>query len=118
MSRQVKVYKGNPFYSMPILIFPVLLTVIAFLEGLPFEKGELIGLLGFWIISIVLIAVPFGAKLEIGEDFVRSQLFGIKLMNLHTADIQNLQYGKLFRGGLGYGKGINISALHKGKSKH
>ncbi|OGZ45217.1 MAG: hypothetical protein A3C84_02700 [Candidatus Ryanbacteria bacterium RIFCSPHIGHO2_02_FULL_48_12] len=118
MDKNVKVYRANKFYSLPILLVPLLLLIPLFEAGMPIESGRLVGYGILSLLATVLAVIPFGARLEIGEDYIKTYLFGLTTTpKIHASDIQVLEYGNLFRGGLGYGKGINFRALRGGKSK-
>lgn len=110
MNENVTIYKAKLSYilsSIFLLLFPFLLTLVTLTEGQAAESHEWIGLGGFWIICVLIIVVPFTSKLEVGNDFVRTYIFGIRTSNIQPSDVLVLDYGNLMRfGGLGYGKGI------------
>jgi hypothetical protein len=68
-------------------------------------------------LSVLLAIIPFVAKLEVGKDYLRPYLLGFPLLTLSSKDVVDIEYGSLFRGGLGQGKGLNIRFLKNGKSK-
>lgn len=92
--------------AMLVLIF-FGLTLPLLVDRVPAEKGKIIGLTVFWLIGIGLTLLPFAFKLEVGNDFVRTSFFGFKVRELHSKDIQVLEYGNILRlGGLGAGRGL------------
>ncbi|MBI2120797.1 MAG: hypothetical protein HYT94_04205 [Parcubacteria group bacterium] len=95
------------------------LTLPLIIKGETVGTQKLMGLAGFWLFGIILTVVPLGARLEVGEDYIKTYLFGFTTTHkIYRSDIQVLEYGNLFRfGGLGYGKGIKFRALINGKSK-
>lgn len=111
------IYKANKFYSLPILIFPPLLTIVLILENDQVKIRELVGLGGFWLIALILVFMPFFSRLEIKNGVVQTYIFNFRILELHSSDIQSMNYGNLFHGGLGYGKGLNIRAIINGKNR-
>jgi hypothetical protein len=90
----------------------LLLTLVTVLEGGSAEKNEWIGLIGFWVLSCIIVFAPLGSKLEIGSNNVKSYFFGFRSLNLSQRDVISIEYKNLFKaGGLGYGKGLIIGAI-------
>lgn len=117
MNSNKAIYKANKFYSLPILLFPPLLTLVLILENDQVKIGELMGLGGFWLMALMFVFIPFVSRLEIEDGVVRTYIFNFCILELHSSDIRSMNYGNLFRGGLGYGKGLNIRVTIKGKNK-
>lgn len=89
-------------------IFPLVLTIITLGEGDAVTRGEWIGLSGFWLIGILVLVFLSGAKMEVGEDYVRPYFFGFPRKRIESSQVEVLEYGNLFRGGLGVGKGLKM----------
>jgi len=115
--KNVTIYKANKFYGLPALIIPLLLIAPLLSSEVSLEN-RLIGFGVFLLITLAIILVPLVSRLEIGRDFVRSRILGFSTLELHPSDIQAIEYGNLFRGGLGVGKGLNIRAIVNGKIKN
>jgi hypothetical protein len=65
---------GGGLVVLPLLSFGLTLPLIV--EGAPVPLGQLLGLATFWLLGIALTVVPLGARLEVGEDYVKTYLFG------------------------------------------
>ena len=122
MAENIKIYRarksvmGGGLVVLAILFFGLTLPLI--IEGSAVEERKLLGLGIFWIVGILLTVVPLGANLEVGEDYVKTYLFGFTTTpKIRASDVQVLVHGNLFHGGLGFGKGINFRALRDGRSK-
>jgi hypothetical protein len=121
MNRNVKAYK--PDKSANALNGLVLISLVFFLLTLPhlvsgiIEKHELQGLVGFWLMAVGLAAAPFGFRLEVGDDYVESYFLGFSLGATRASDVEIVNYGNLFTGGLGFGKGLRYRARVNGRSK-
>jgi len=110
--------KKSKIYSIALfLVFPGLFTLITLLEGEPASRNEWIGICGFWLVGFILILAPLLTKLEIGKDYIKNYFFGFCANTISREDIVTIGYGNLLRGGLGYGKGLNIR-VRKGLSKN
>ena len=81
------------------------------------QEHELQGLAGFWGIGILLAVMPFGFRLEVEKDHVRSYFLHFRLSDVDPSSVRIVEYGNLFRSGLGFGKGLRYRALVNGKSK-
>ena len=110
------IYKANKLYGLPALLIPLLL-IFPVLNSEVSLEGRFVGFALFLLITLMIILIPLGARLEVGGDFVRTRIFGLLLLELHPSDVQAITYGNLFRGGLGYGKGLNILAVVNGKGR-
>ncbi len=107
---------GGGLVVLVLVFFGLTLPLI--FEGRPVETIKLLGLSSFWFIGIILTVVPLGARLEIGEGYIKTYLFGFTTTpKIRRSDIQVMVYRNVFYGGLGYGKGINFRALIGGRSK-
>jgi hypothetical protein len=76
------------------------------IEGTPLKTNEVQGLAGIYLFSIFLAVAPFGFKLEVGNDYVKTYFLGFRLRTIQSSKVQAVVYGNLFRGGLGYGNGL------------
>ncbi len=113
----MNIYKANRFYTLPILFVP-LLAIIPLLEGgVPLDQKRLIGYLILSGLSILLAIIPFFARLEVGVDYVKNHFLGFCISTIKIDDVIDINYGNLFKGGLGYGKGLNIR-VRKGLGKN
>jgi hypothetical protein len=87
MDRKIRTYNSN--MTRNVLNGVVILAIIFFgltlplvVDGEPADKSRLVGLLGFWIIGLVVTAAPFCFKLEIGSDYVKTYFLGFCLSRL------------------------------------
>jgi hypothetical protein len=114
------IYRPKRLYNLlnglVILLFPLLLTLPHLASGM-IESHELQGLAGFWAPGILLAVAPFGFRLEVEKDHVRSYFLHFRLSDVDSLHVQVVAYGNLFRGGLGFGKGLRYRARVNGKSK-
>ncbi|MBI2120798.1 MAG: hypothetical protein HYT94_04210 [Parcubacteria group bacterium] len=123
MDKNVTIYRAKKS-AMSGGLFILTLTFFGFtlpllIAGDPVEPRKLVGLLGFWVTGIILTILPLTFKLEIGNGYVRFYAVGLCYRNLHSTDIQVLEYGNLMRaGGLGYGKGLKGWEKRKYGSKY
>lgn len=115
MDKNITIYKANKFYNVLLLIVPFLLLIPLF-ESESIEGKKLFGYGILSLTAVILAATPLAIKLEITKDSVRSYFFGFCVKELRPSNIQSITYGNLFRGGLGFGKGLIIYANVKGKS--
>jgi hypothetical protein len=114
--RPRKSIMGGGLAEMTIVFFGLTLPLV--LEGAPVPTGKLVGLGIFWAMGILLTVMPLGARLEVGEDYIKTWFWGFGTTpKIHSSDVQVIGYGNVFLGGLGFGKGINFRALSNGKSK-
>ena len=125
MNKDIRVYKPNRFYNLvngltllALFFFGLTLPVLIELTGgVPVETRKLIGLGGFWFIGIILTLAPFGFKMEVGNDYVKTYFLGLSLGKTYASDVQVLFYGNLFQGGIGFGKGLRYRVQINGRSK-
>ncbi len=107
---------GGGLVVLAIVFFGLTLSLIV--EGSPVPATKLFGLSSFWVIGILLTVLPLGAKLEVGQDYIKTYLFNFTTTRkIRSSDVQVISYGDLFRGGLGFGKGISFRAVIDGKSR-
>src|SRR5215471_6286939 len=111
MENNNKIYKpkksvmGGGLVVLAVIFFGLTLPLIV--EGSPVEIEKLLGLVGFWLLGIILTLIPFLFKLEVGRDYVKSYFLGFCIRDVRASNVQALEYGNLMRvGGLGYGKGL------------
>ena len=117
MSSANRKYRGSLFYGMPILIFPTLLTLLAFNSDIPIDTGKLIGIIGFWLIGLLLTLIPVIGYIKVNKNYVENYFLSFRIWKITPSDVQRLEYGNLFRGGLGYGKGLTLTVRVNGKKK-
>ena len=116
MRRHTEIYKPRKTLGLPALFVPILL-IGPLLNNLVPLRARLIGGGILILLSGGIAAAPLGAKLEVGEDFVKSTFFGIVMSNISAKDVIAVEHGQLFRGGLGPGKGLRIVVEANGKRK-
>lgn len=106
-----KIYKARLPYifgNSVLLVFPLLLTIVNFAEVDGVQRNESIGLISFWLLAMVITLAPFVFKLEVGVNYVKTYFFGFPIRTVEVSNVQVLEYGNLFRGGLGFGKGLKM----------
>lgn len=115
----MKIYRGKISYFLPILFLPFLFMLATILDG---ERSLFLFLI--WIPFLVLILIPLGYKLEVGDNSTRESFLGFSTMKLYSKDVQSINYGKIGIWGainpskpLTHGKGLAILASPKGVSK-
>jgi hypothetical protein len=119
MTKEISTYRGNKYYTLPLLVAPIVLLVPLLESGGPITGMKLFGYCLLSGISVGVALAPLGFKLEIGDDYVKTLFCGFCLRTLHASRIRVVAYGNLFRGGLGYGKGLNgWERLPSGRSKY
>ncbi len=109
MDNNVTIYKGRKTKIGGGLFILIALSLVFILpriiEGTPIETNKILGLAGFWLIGIVLALAPRAFKLEVGNTYIKTYFLNFCLRDLHTADVEVLEYGNLFLGGMN-GKGL------------
>lgn len=101
---QNKYILSNSLY----LIFPLLLTLISILDEGKVPLNEWMGLSIFWLIGIIVLFVPCTLKIKIVEDGIETYFLNFRTNKIYSSNVQSIEYGNLFHGGLGVGKGIKI----------
>ncbi|MBI4118578.1 MAG: hypothetical protein HY455_03530 [Parcubacteria group bacterium] len=117
MSTNIKVYKANKYYTIALLFVPIFLGVVFLLGDNPMTTEKWIGFSILSGMAILIALIPFAGKLEVGSNYARTYFLNFPVTTIQISDVQAIQYGKLFRGGLGYGNGLNIRFVVNGKSK-
>jgi hypothetical protein len=79
---------------MVIIFFGLTLPEVG--AGIPLVQEQLNGLIGFWIIGIVITITPLGFKVEVEGDIVRAYFIIVLLKELRPSDVQSVTYGNLF----------------------
>lgn len=110
------IYKANKFYGLPALVIPLLL-IIPLINSDVSSMGRITGFGLFMLITCAILFLPFVVKLEVGDGYIKSYLFGFLTLVILSKDVLSIKYGNLFRGGLGHGKGLNILFLKDGKNR-
>ena len=115
----IKTYRGKISYFLIILFFPLLFTIAIILDG---EASPYLFLI--WIPFLLLILIPLGYKLEVGDNFIRNSFLGFSTMKLSSGDVQSINYGGIGLWGgvypsrsITHGKGLAILASVNGISK-
>ena len=99
-----------------VLAIVLILTLFDWFGNAPLDSTQIIGLGTFWLIGILITIVPFGFRLEIGGDYIKTYFLGFTIRDLQASNVQVMEYGNLLRGGLGAGKGLKIwEKTKKGK---
>jgi hypothetical protein len=107
---------GRGLVIFPLLFFGLTLPLI--IEGAPVPLEQLLGLATFWLLCIALTVVPLGARLEVGEDYIKSYLFGFTTTpKIHRSDVDQIRYENLTAWGISLGKGIKIWRKDAGRSQ-
>ena len=122
MENNLTIYKAKKSVMLGGLFLLALVflgfTLPLLIAGNPIETGKLWGLIGFWIIGVILTVLPLGAKLEVGSNYIKTYLFGFTTTEkVFSSDVKELIYGNIFGGGFGFGKGIIFRTLVDGKKK-
>lgn len=116
MDKDKKVYKANKYYGLPALFFPLLFVPAVLNAAVPLEN-RLIGFGAFVLFSLALAIIPLCGRLEVGTNYIKTFFLNFCTLYLRASDIEAMEYGNLFHGGLGFGKGLNIRAMINGKTK-
>ena len=113
INNNMKTYKikkihilGNSMY----LIFPLVMTLVILIEKGGAQQNEWVGVGIFWLIGILVLVLLSGSKMEVGIDYIRPGFFGFSREKIEASNVEVLEYGNLFRLGLGVGKGLKILA--------
>jgi hypothetical protein len=124
MDKNVRIYKPNKIriitngsVVLGIILFGLTLPVT--FNDSPTEARRLVGLAGFWLIGILVSVIPLGFTLEVGQDYVKTMFLKRCLRTLRSSNIERFAYRNLFRGGLGFGKGlVGWEKLADGRRKY
>ena len=111
------IYKANKFYGLPGLAIPLLLLAPLFEGDGQITNEKLLGYGVLTFFALFLTLLPLGAKLEISNGHIRSYFWGFCVSHVEVANVIAATYGNLFKGGLGFGKGLIIQAATAKKSK-
>lgn len=117
----MKTYKIKRSYILgnsAVLIFPLVMTFVVLAEGEAARSNEWIGVGAFWLIGFVILIFLSTAKIEVGDNYVQPYFFGFRKRKVQAIDIEVLEYGNLFRGGLGVGKGLKMWVKTPGRRKY
>lgn len=112
-----KIYSANRYYGLAGVLIPLIVSVPLLVSGLPDQTSRLVGYGAFWILGIILALIPLAFKLEVGKDYIKSYFLGVCFTEVHSSEVQSIQYGNLLRGGLGIGKGLNYRISRNGRNK-
>src|SRR5271156_6829335 len=111
----MKIYRPKLSSTLPILLIPILFS-LSFI-GSNIDNNDVIGILGFFLIAIILTLIFSCGHTDVDGQYVKSYLFGFLIMSLTSSNVKSITYGNLFKGGLGYGKGLIVYADINGKKK-
>ncbi|MEK7564321.1 MAG: hypothetical protein AAB510_01995 [Patescibacteria group bacterium] len=103
-----KIKKSHILGNSIFLIFPLVMTLIILTEEGGAQQNEWIGVGIFWLIGVLVLVLLSGSKMEVGTDYIRPYFFGFPRRKIEASNIEVLEYGNLFRGGLGVGKGLKM----------
>lgn len=106
----MKIYKIRKNYILNnsvLLIFPAVLTVVTLSEG-SVASSEIFSLGMFWLLCLLITFVPILFRIEVGSNDIKTFFFGFQTSHIQAEDVEVLEYGNLFRGGLGVGKGLKM----------
>jgi len=111
MENDVTIYKAKKsnmsggLFVLAIFFFGFTLPAIIVGELPP--QRELIGQVIFLLGGIFLTVIPLGASMEVGRDYVKWRVFGIRTSYLRAADIEEIHYTKIIRWAVvGMGNGL------------
>ena len=107
----MKTYKIKKSYILGnciFLIFPLVMVLIILTEEGGAQQNEWLGVVIFWLFGILALLFLSGSSMEVGTDYVRPYFFGYPRKKIEASNIEVLEYGNLFRGGLGVGKGLKM----------
>ena len=105
---------------LPLLLVPIVLAAGLMLLGESINKDFVEGIF-FFILAACIPVVIVGANTVVVDDAnnkVLAYLFGIKMIELTRGSVRDIHEGYLFPvfpGGAGFGKGIIVRAIYKGK---
>jgi hypothetical protein len=89
-----------------VLVF-VCITLPTIITGEQLSQRQIVGELGFWAIGIILTIIPLVSRLEVGKDYVKWSVFGIRTGYLRASDIEEIHYTKIIRWAVvGMGNGL------------
>ena len=98
---------GGGIVAIPILFFGLTLPLIV--KGTPVPMNQFLGLASLWLIGIPVTVIPLAFKLEVGDDYIKTYLFGFTITpKLHRSDVEQIRYENLTAWGFPLGKGIKI----------
>ena len=79
---------GGGLVVLAIVFFGLTLPVLV--EGAPITLQKLVGLAGFWTFGIILTAIPFMFKLEVGANYIKSYVLGFCIRTVTGAKCRAL----------------------------
>lgn len=103
-----KIKKSHILGNSIFLIFPLVMILIILTEEGGAQQNEWIGVGIFSLIGVLVLVLLSGSKMEVGTDYIRPYFFGFPRRKIEASNIEVLEYGNLFRGGLGVGKGLKM----------
>ena len=111
------IYKANKIYGVGAFLLPLLLIIPLFISDASITRGEIIGVSGFSLIAVLIIIAPMAFHLEVGNDYVKMYFLNFCVTQIRSIDTQIVSHSPIFKGNLGFGKGLIIYASVKGKTK-
>jgi hypothetical protein len=84
---------GGGLVVLAILFFGLTLPVI--IAGTPVPQEQLLGVVGFWVLGILVTVVPLGFRIEIDDSSVKAYFLNFQIRHLRSANIRSLEYGNL-----------------------
>lgn len=111
MENDVTIYKAKKsqmsggVFLIILLFFGFMLPTI--ISGNPLSQRQIVGQSIFWALAIILTILPLGTRMEVGKDYVKWHVFGIRTSYLRAADIEEIHYTKIIRWAVvGMGNGL------------
>jgi hypothetical protein len=120
MNKNNTIYKarksvmGGGLIILAIVFFGITLPLL--IQRTSVTSGQIEGLIGFWLLGLILTIIPLGFKIEVQEKSVKSYLWGYCIRELRSSDVVSITYGKSFPIDLGFGNGLIIHARANGRS--
>lgn len=110
METQIKIYSFNKsnvlagVFILALLFFGITLPSIISGE----HYSQIIGKQGpLWLLGIIITILPLGSRFEVGKDYIKTYLFGVRVDTLKASDVETIKYGKVKRWGVvGMGNGL------------
>ena len=110
------IYKAKPIHLPMFVVFTLLFIPIVLSDSIPLEN-KLIGLFGFFFVFLFAFLYGYLTLIVISKEGILTvyHFIYIKGLQYSAKDIVAMEYGNLFKGGLGAGKGLNIIIKKNGR---
>jgi hypothetical protein len=114
----MEIYKGNKKEVVYVgLFFFVILGVLTFslyVDGDFEDTSKVLALGGFWLMAVILSLFPLTMRLEVKSDHISTYIFGKKLNDIYSKDVQKIEYG--YQAAY-FGMHLHIETSFNGKKK-